>query len=1001
MPVSCFVSVAMLSILMASPANGQTMAALQGRVSDSSGAALPGASVKARDVATGLTSVATANAEGRYQLPAITAGTYQVTAEARGFRSERIESLTFEVGRTLVRDFQLAVDTRREAVVVSAELPLLDRATSVVGHVVSSQAVQEIPLNGRHFVDLGMLVPGSVAPSQTGFSTTPIRGTGALAFQTTGNREEAVGYIVNGVTTNNLTFGSISFPPPIASIQEFKVDNSTFSAEYGHVSGAIVNLVTRSGTDQYRGEAYEFFRNDALDASNFFEANSSDPHPFDRNQFGGTFGGPIFRGRTFFFATYEGLRQRQGLDMNAVVPSDAQRAAAVNPVIVTLLPLIPRANHFDADGTPRFVGAADARVDENTWTADLRHNAGTRDRLLAFFGRQRITGVEPSAQGTNIPGFGQRRAITKTTLTVNETHMFGAGLLNEARFGRTTQDGGTFPAAVLNPADFGIADGVNRALGLPQMVVAGALSFGGPATLPQGRKDTLYVFNDTLTYAAGRHTAKAGGEFRRFLNNNFAEGTGQFNFPSMAAFLSGTGNAFSITLGERRSHITADALSFFAQDAIRLGPSLTIDLGLRYEWHMTPTERDDQFVVFDAATVSLVRVGVDVDKIYRENNDNIEPRLGLAWTVGDDGRTVVRAAFGSAVDQPGTTAVNGTAGNPPFATPLSATGAIPLSAAVSLTQPIGLAPATVDPGFRNASLRSWNVNLQRQLWGNLATTIGYFGSRGAALRISRNLNQPINGVRPYPSLSAASPIRPGATLGNITQVESTGFSRYHAFSAAASKRLSGGLVFDTSYTWSRSMDTNSLNSSNFNVQDGYDIANQYGLSDFDARHRFVLSATYQLPFNGSAWTRDWQIATIVQSQSGNPVNIVTSNATLNGVANTVRPDLVAPIRIIGSVDQWFDPASFAAVPRFGNLGRNVVIGPAFHNTDLSVRKLLTMGRYRLQLRADVFDLFNYANLGPPGNVVGSPSFGKITRTRLPTGEAGSSRQIQLVAKFFF
>ena len=232
-------------------------------------------------------------------------------------------------------------------------------------------------------------------------------------------------------------------------------------------------------------------------------------------------------------------------------------------------------------------------------------------------------------------------------------------------------------------------------------------------------------------------------------------------------------------------------------------------------------------------------------------------------------------------------------------------------------------------------------------------------------------------------------------------MESTGFSRYHALSLTASKRLSQGLLFDTWYTWSKSLDTNSLNSSNFNLQDGYDIPNQYGLSDFDARHRFVLSATYQLPFNGSAWTRDWQVATIVQSQSGNPVNIVTSNATLNGVANTVRPDLVAPIRIIGSVDQWFDPASFAAVPRFGNLGRNVVIGPAFHNTDLSVRKLLTMGRYRLQLRADAFDLFNHPNLGPPGNVVGSPTFGKISRTRLPTGEAGSSRQIQLVAKLSF
>ena len=204
----------------------------------------------------------------------------------------------------------------------------------------------------------------------------------------------------------------LNFAPPVASIQEFKIDNSTFSAEYGHVSGAIVNLVTRSGTDQFRGEVFEFFRNDALDARNFFEFTTPDPHPFERNQFGGAFGGPIVRSRTFFFATYEGLRQRQGTDMNGVVLSDDQRAAATDPVVRRLIPLIPRANHSDADGTPRFVGAADARVDQHTWTADVRHNAGTRDRLLVFFGRQQLEGIEPTQLGTNIPGFGLRRAIT-------------------------------------------------------------------------------------------------------------------------------------------------------------------------------------------------------------------------------------------------------------------------------------------------------------------------------------------------------------------------------------------------------------------------------------------------------------------------------------------------------------------------------------------------------------------------------------------------------------
>jgi Carboxypeptidase regulatory-like domain/TonB dependent receptor-like, beta-barrel len=986
----------------AAAVNGQTVATLQGLVCDVSGAALPRASITISNPATGFHTVVSTDAEGRYYVPAVPAGSYEVTAAAEGFTPEIIQELTFEVGRTLVRDFRLNIGAQSEAVIVVAELPLLDRATSTVGHVVSPQTIHEVPLNGRHFVDLGPLVPGSVAPSQTGFSSTPLRGTGALAFNTSGNREEAVGYIVNGVTTNNLTFGSIGFPPPVASVEEFKIDNSTFSPEYGHVSGAIVNMITRSGTDRFRGDAHEFVRNDALDARNFFEFTTREPHPFDRNQFGGAVGGPIIRGHTFFFAAYEGLRQRQGLDLNSVVPSDPQRAAVTDPAILRLVPLIPRANYFDADGTPRFVGSDAAFVDENTWTVDLRQNAGARDRIQVFMGRQQISMAEPTSLGTSIPGFGLKRHIWKSTVTVNETHSFGDGLLNEARFGQTAQDGSSLPSASLNPVDFAIGNGVDHPIGLPQMVVAGSLNFGGPAILPQGRKDTLYVVNDTLTHVVSRHSMRFGGEYRRFLNNNFAEGTGQFNFPSMAAFLAGTANAFSITLGRRWSRITQDAVSFFTQDNIRIHPNLTLDLGVRYEWHVTPTERDNQFVVFDAPTASLVRVGVDVERIYQQNNRNVEPRLGVAWTPWRDGRTVIRAAYGSAVDQPSTTVVRDTPGNPPFAMPLTATGSIPLRNAISAAQPVRLAPVTVDPAFHNASLRSWNVNVQRQLGRDLAAMVGYFGSSGSHLRIARNINQPVNGVVPFPAVAASSPIRPGAPLGVITQVESTGFSKYNALWMSATKRLSRGLVFATSYALSKSLDTNSLNSSGFAVQDGYDVSGEYGLSDFDARHRFVINAIYQLPFNGHALTRGWQFATIVQAQSGNPVNIVTSNSMLNGVPNTVRPDLIGPIRIIGSVDQWFDPSAFAAVDHFGNLRRNVVIGPAFVNTDLSVTKTLTVARdYRVQLRVDAFDLFNHANFGPPGNVVGSPTFGKISRTRLPTGEAGSSRQIQLALNLSF
>src|SRR4029453_2449690 len=324
--------------------------------------------------------------------------------------------------------------------------------------------------------------------------------------------------------------------------------------------------------------------------------------------------------------------------------------------------------------------------------------------------------------------------------------------------------------------------------------------------------------------------------------------------------------ALSITCGKQGRHIRQDAVSFFAQDNVRLRSNVVADFGLRYEWHVTPTERDNQFVVFDAPSASLVRVGVNVDNVYRQNNANFEPRLGVAWTPWVDGLTVIRAAYGSAVDQPSTTAVRDTPGNPPYATPVTATGAVPLRRAVSGTQPVRLAPVTIDPGFRNARLRSWNVNVQRQLAMDLAVMVGYFGSRGANLRISRNINQPVNGIVPYPSVSAASPIRPGAMLGTITQVESTGFSSYNALWVSATKRLSRGLVFDSSYTLSKTMDTKSLNSSGFAVQDGYNIPGEYGPSDFDARHRFVMSAIYQLPSMGHALTSGWQIAKLPGAQ---------------------------------------------------------------------------------------------------------------------------------------
>src|SRR6266576_4225471 len=981
-------------ILLGTPVHAQSTASIEGQVNDQHGAIVPGVEITVVSREIGIRRTAVTDEAGRYQIPALPVGSYRIEVRATGFQTQIIERSTLEVGRTITQNFQLLVGDVSQIITVRTDHGLIEQSSMAVGHVVDQQMVRETPLNGRYFLDLGLRIPGSITSPQGAFSASPSRGLGSLAINTGGNREETVNYMVNGITLNNLTFSSISFQLPINTIQEFKLDNSTFSAQYGESSGAIVNIATRSGANEFHGEVFEFFRNDALDARNFFEFTSNHPAPFKRNQFGGNVGGPIIKKKVFFFFSYEGLLQRQGLNLNSVVLSDAQRASVTDPVIAKLVGLIPRANFVDSSGTPRSISSASAPVNVDQWTTDINYILSERDRLHGYYAIQDAETKEPNRTGNTIPGFGHTSRALRQIFTLNETHTFGTNVVNEARAGFNRFSSSSTPNAQPNPADFGILNGVNQPIGLPQINVAGGgLNFGGPATQPSGRGDTTFVVADTVSWLYGRHSLKLGGEYRQFLNNNFRQATGSFNFPTLAAFMAGTANSFSVTLGNQTSSIAQGALGFFVQDNYKLRPDLTLELGLRYEWNMTPSERYDRFIVFDPNTASLIRVGTNIDAIYHQNIKNFQPRVGVAWTPLRNGRTVLRTAYGIYVDQPMTSIVSATSGNPPLAIPLTFTGTVRLDNAISVARPVGLAPQTVDHDFDNAYMQSWNLNAQREFSG-FVLMVGYIGSKGTHLITRRNLNQPVNGVRPYPALSLTSPILPGTLLGNITQVEGSGNSSYNALWVTATRRLTNNLQFEASYTWSKSLDCNSFSSGGIVTQDSYNLAGSRGLSDFDARHRFVVSAIYELPFRGNRLVEGWQFAAIVQSQSGNPLNIVTTNSTVNGVAGTLRPDVNGPIKILGSVDAWFDTSVFTPVARFGSLGRNVVIGPTFNNTDFSITKTTKLGeRLRLQLRAEFFDLFNHANLGQPGNVAGSSSFGRITNTRFPTGESGSSRQI--------
>ncbi|MDX6694850.1 MAG: hypothetical protein QOF02_2453 [Blastocatellia bacterium] len=1029
----------------------QSTASLHGSVTDPSGAVVPNVKVVVRNQATGVERTAMTDESGNYQVAALEPGAYRLEVEAQGFQTQVVNDLKVEVARTLAQNFKLTIGNVSQQVTVTSETPVVETATTSVGTVINQRTVQEIPLNGRHFVDLGLLIPGSVTPPQNGFLSAPLRGQGSFAFNTAGNREDTVNFQINGVNLNDMVQNQITFQPSVNTVQEFKVDNSTFSAEYGRNSGAIVNIATRSGTNQFHGELFEFFRNDALDARNFFNFTSRNPPPFKRNQFGGNLGGPVHlpsiyngKDRTFFFFSYEGLRQRQGLDLNSGVLTDAQRAAVTDPISQHLLTLIPRANLIAASGQGRFVGSATAPVNIDQWTIDISHNINDNDRLHGYYAFQRDFRGEPNLQGNSIPGFGDTRQSRRQIMTLNETHSFGPSLVNEARFGFNRIHIAFTPNTPLNPVDFGINVGINQPIGLPQITIGGlGLNFGGPSNFPQGRSDTTYVLSDTLSYLRSKHSFKFGGELRRFYNNNFNLDTGAFTFFNLANFQTGlstgaTANSFNITLGDRASSIAQGALGLFVQDNYRVRSNLTFELGLRYDWNMSPTERFDRFVNFDPATSSLVQVNNGIAPIYHTNAQNIQPRVGFAWDPFGDGKTSVRAAYAILVDQPVTNVVTPVTGNPPLATPLNFNGVIGLGNAGTVATAAGLAPQSVDRNFDNAYVQSWNLNIQREVVGGVGITLGYFGSKGTHLRIARNINQFITlggTARPFPTLKAApNPSLVGRTLGNITQIESSGNSSYNALWATANKRLTRGLQFNASYTWSKSIDYNSLNSQGLVVQDSYNLRNSRGLSDYDARHRFVVNGIYDLPFKGNRLAEGWQLGAIFQAQTGNPINIITNIATITGVA-TVRPDLIRPVTITGNPVQWFSnaqvcdpritaatdprncangaafalPFSPAGVPHFGNLGRNVFIGPGFNNLDFSIIKNTKLTETsRLQFRAEFFDILNHANFGQPNRTAvtvapgaAASAFGNITNTRFPTGDSGSSRQIQFAVKLLF
>lgn len=1034
--------VSLLTLLYAT-AFAQTTASIIGNVTDPSGAALVGARITVTSPASGIVRTTNTGKAGDYEVPALPPGDYNVKVESSGFQTEQAEHVRIEVSQNIVQNFSLKVATATSTVTVEGTAAVVDSTTMTVGQNIDQRQVQEVPLNGRHFVDLALLVPGSVTPPQNGFLTAPLRGQGSFAVNTAGNREDAVNWMINGINLNDMVQNQVTFQPTINTVSEFKVDNSTYSAEFGRNSGAIVNIASRSGTNQFHGELYDYLRNDFFDARNAFNPTTSSTgaplreNAFKRNQFGGDFGGPIYKDKTFFFLTYEGLRHRQGLALTSDVFPDGTPnptvascelphavvtrnciAAVGKPVANALLGLIPHAN-TTIGGLPAFTGSGVAPVNIDQGTADIQHNFSDNDRVHGYYVYQHDLRIE-AGQGTDLPNFGDTREGHRQVFTFNETHVFNSNVVNEANVGANRILITFNPNTTVNPATLGLASALGpNELFMPTISVADqGLLFGAERGFPQGRGDTTAVVGDTLSDIVGRHSFKFGGEFRDFRNNNFNGDPGQLIYNTSAQFMNDTPASAARTIGNVANRITQNSLDFFAMDSFRWKPSFTLELGIRYAWNMSPYEADNRFVNFipGGATGSMLE---RVHEPYAQNDKNFQPRVGFAWDLFHDGKTILRAGYAYQVDEPITGMVTGLSSNPPFALPLSVNAQTPIATLGNSFIPTtsgakNLSPTVVNPNFKDADVQSWNLNIQQQLNHSTSMMMGYFATKGTHLEIDENINQfttlGLSSSKPFLSISPNSPIQPNATLSsNVTEHNTNSDSTYNALWVTGTKQMSHGLQFNASYTYSHSIDDASRNLEGIVIQDSTNVASGKGSSDFDARHRLVANAVYDLPFKGNRLVSGWEIAPIVTLQSGNPYTIVIPNTGITGVGNTVYPVAIAPILATGNpFGQWVTTSGFAnpaTQTTFGNLGRNSIVGPNFLNMDLALAKNTKLTeRMNLQVRCDAFDLFNHPNFGQPARTLTSltsTSFGTITSTRFPTGDSGSSRQLQLAAKLTF
>ena len=885
---------------------GQTpTATVVGVVRDSSGAVVVGARVTARDEGTNIAHEAVTGDEGGYTIPLLTPGVYSVSAEAPNFRRTVQRGITLQVDQKARIDLALELGQVTDLIEVTADAVLTETESASVGTVIDNQKVVDLPLNGRQFYSLAFLAPGTFPPVQN--STNGFRG----GFNVAGSSEISNNFTLDGITDNNGSINGPSFRPSIDAIGEFKLLTGVYPAEYGHNSGGQVVVTTKSGSNSLHGTAFDFLRNQVMDAKNYF--TPAGPLPaFRRNQFGATLGGPVVHDKTFLFLSYEGFRLSQQVTALATVPTAdmlagnfSSLAALANPVLIrdpaTGQPfagnLIPAsrlnavgralAGYYPSPTNATPIGQAptnnytfdEARLENlDQATVRLDHTFSARDSLYSTLNYFNDPSFEPSnslCSSRVLPGFGCHVGLTTQLYGLVENHVFAPNLINEARIGydrlrqpRIQQDSG-----INFDSQFGITafyGSVPDNGGLPATSVTSYSALGGATNLPQDRQDNTYQFVDTVIWNRGRHSVKFGVDITRFGSNYqfVSSSRGSFNFTNtsggptsgygLADLLLGLPASTSRNPYAPKAYPRTTAAAVYAQDDFKLTNNLTLNYGLRWELNTPANDKYGINSSLNPATGQLVYPGLNgyPHNLYQTDWNDFGPRLGLAWRPLHDDKTVIRAGAGIFYNAQATNnGLSNMLANPPFRQPQTFTSSV--ASPISLSSPFPTANGAltntltaINRDFRTATVSQWSFGVQRQITANLALDVSYFGSKGTHLPINYNINQPAPGPGTAAQVNAR---RPYPAWGNIGWIESVANSDYDSLQAKLEKRYSHGISFLTSYTFGRSIDdspgiSTSSAASSSTTQNSQNLRGSRGLSDFDVRHRFVFSPVYDLPF---------------------------------------------------------------------------------------------------------------------------------------------------------